>query len=345
MAELQLLFKRIILASVRCSKKWRTRATGIGSTCFFVNRLRGPEMNPYQILGIDKAATRDEVDSAFREKAKKYHPDVGGDAWAFRQVQEAYEALIQRTPHTMRASKPSNDGGESEQGQATTSTRANGSTGFYREKPENNRGANDEAARAPPTAAKESSSRAVDPEDALNDSATDLLNVIRYFLENHSIGAALRSKKLSLLDKWCCVLFFIIGLAIAAGSIYSLWVDYGLLSSCETAQGSPTADPKLDFVASGGPLNHSSHAETRVEYSFTVNGRSYKGSDRFSDEEACAMPLYYLGMNSSVGQPITVFYDRRDPSRNRAILPKPHLLWFGVALGLVFCIFPKWTGS
>ena len=35
----------------------------------------------------------EEIQSAFRDKSKKHHPDLGGDEWAFRMVVRAYEIL------------------------------------------------------------------------------------------------------------------------------------------------------------------------------------------------------------------------------------------------------------
>lgn len=53
------------------------------------------EENPYYaMLGLHVDATRDEVRKAYRELAKKYHPDRGGDADKFKQVQVAYEKII-----------------------------------------------------------------------------------------------------------------------------------------------------------------------------------------------------------------------------------------------------------
>jgi DnaJ-class molecular chaperone len=51
----------------------------------------------YQVLGISKTANDDEIKSAFRKLARKYHPDVNpGDKSAeekFKEINEAYEVL------------------------------------------------------------------------------------------------------------------------------------------------------------------------------------------------------------------------------------------------------------
>ena len=50
----------------------------------------------YEVLGVDKTATQDQIKSAYRQLAKKYHPDInkGPDApKKFQEVQEAYEVL------------------------------------------------------------------------------------------------------------------------------------------------------------------------------------------------------------------------------------------------------------
>ena len=54
-----------------------------------------PEMDPYVILGISEKATRDEIDKAFKKKAKEVHPDVGGSQQEFIKVNAAYEAIKQ----------------------------------------------------------------------------------------------------------------------------------------------------------------------------------------------------------------------------------------------------------
>jgi molecular chaperone DnaJ len=48
----------------------------------------------YQILGIDKKASKDDIKKAFRKLAHQYHPDKkGGNADKFKEVNEAYTVL------------------------------------------------------------------------------------------------------------------------------------------------------------------------------------------------------------------------------------------------------------
>lgn len=47
----------------------------------------------YEILGVDKSATADDIKKAYRKLANKHHPDKGGDETAFKEVKEAYETL------------------------------------------------------------------------------------------------------------------------------------------------------------------------------------------------------------------------------------------------------------
>ena len=51
----------------------------------------------YQILGVSRTATHDEIRKAFRKLAREYHPDVAKDKAKaeekFKEINEAYEVL------------------------------------------------------------------------------------------------------------------------------------------------------------------------------------------------------------------------------------------------------------
>jgi len=47
----------------------------------------------YDVLGVKKGATKADIKKAFREKAKKHHPDKGGNEAEFKKINEAYETL------------------------------------------------------------------------------------------------------------------------------------------------------------------------------------------------------------------------------------------------------------
>lgn len=47
----------------------------------------------YEVLGVDPAATEDELRRAYRLRLRQTHPDTGGDAAAFIQVQRAWELI------------------------------------------------------------------------------------------------------------------------------------------------------------------------------------------------------------------------------------------------------------
>ncbi|AYG63096.1 J domain-containing protein [Rhizobium jaguaris] len=50
--------------------------------------------DPYEILGIGRDASEEQIKTAYRKRAKTAHPDSGGDVDAFGRLQKAYELLL-----------------------------------------------------------------------------------------------------------------------------------------------------------------------------------------------------------------------------------------------------------
>ena len=55
----------------------------------------------YNILGVDKKSTQDEIKKAFRKKAVAHHPDKGGNEATFKKINEAYNTLSDNNKRQM----------------------------------------------------------------------------------------------------------------------------------------------------------------------------------------------------------------------------------------------------
>lgn len=56
--------------------------------------MKENNQTPWQILGIGEGASNEDVQSAFRRKAKELHPDYGGNPEEFIALYKAAEQLL-----------------------------------------------------------------------------------------------------------------------------------------------------------------------------------------------------------------------------------------------------------
>lgn len=49
--------------------------------------------NPYEVLGLDKNASLNDIKTSYKKQALKHHPDRGGDQEIFKELSEAYSIL------------------------------------------------------------------------------------------------------------------------------------------------------------------------------------------------------------------------------------------------------------
>ena len=65
------------------------------------------EKEAYDLFGLRPGASDDAVKKKYKDLVKKVHPDQGGTAALFRQVQEAYELLTNKKKGTSQGSSGS----------------------------------------------------------------------------------------------------------------------------------------------------------------------------------------------------------------------------------------------
>ncbi|GIM30690.1 molecular chaperone DnaJ [Clostridium polyendosporum] len=73
--------------------------------------------NPYETLGLKEGATQEEIKKAYRELAKKYHPDQYGNnplrdlaENKMREINEAYDYLMKKVQNSYNSSNNSTHG-------------------------------------------------------------------------------------------------------------------------------------------------------------------------------------------------------------------------------------------
>src|SRR3989338_6512327 len=92
-------------------------------------------VNYYDMLGVSKDASEDEIKKAFRKLAHKYHPNKGGgDEKKFKEINEAYQVLSnkeKRHQYDQFGQTYSGQGGGGRQGQGFGGFSGNaGAAGF-----------------------------------------------------------------------------------------------------------------------------------------------------------------------------------------------------------------------
>jgi molecular chaperone DnaJ len=88
--------------------------------------------NPYEILGVKQGASKEDIKKAYRESAKKYHPDQYGNnplkdlaEEKMRELNEAYEYLMKNASSTSSSGYSSNTYNNTKTNYNNTSSNSN----------------------------------------------------------------------------------------------------------------------------------------------------------------------------------------------------------------------------
>jgi hypothetical protein len=93
----ELLMLMLLIAVLQMTGLWRVIISGLRE--LRGERLDEPPRAPmdvdrcYRLLGLSSSATWEEVEQAYRRKAKMHHPDHGGDEDIMRELNDAYACL------------------------------------------------------------------------------------------------------------------------------------------------------------------------------------------------------------------------------------------------------------
>jgi hypothetical protein len=82
---------RHTIAALRGIERWGTGDMVQQAFSGFV-ALPSPE-SPYDVLGVKRGATPDEIDAAYKQKARFAHPDAGGSTEAMQRLNDARAKL------------------------------------------------------------------------------------------------------------------------------------------------------------------------------------------------------------------------------------------------------------
>ena len=90
-----------ILFKVKSGKKGKVKRPAIEENSIKPKSRKISRERAYKILGVDKKATQDEIKKAYRELARKYHPDANLNNTSaeekFKEVGKAYDVLNKPT--------------------------------------------------------------------------------------------------------------------------------------------------------------------------------------------------------------------------------------------------------